>query len=319
MKIEMGESLFFSWLRHIKDCQIVQSNWTTSPHWTLKHESELNEIMQQTDSFFRKKYGYSIYKKNASLSQVLQQAECDVLGASLKDSGSKTYAVDVAFHRDGLMYGDRPTTVMKIINKCLRTAMCIYGYLDTKEAEIIFASPKIGKGILEDASPCICDAQTIMQQLGYKFSFRIIANAEFQELVLKPVLLVSKGIKDTNELFMRSYQMVQMFDLESSKTTNDYNNEYSELKIGKIAQVVLREILQNGKVDRNEILNLQDKAYSKKTFNINFPLLVKQEKKYEKIRYYAEPVIIKKENYALCSQWVEKDRTLLLKWINEHE
>ena len=27
MKIEMGESLFYSWLRHVKDCQIVQTNW----------------------------------------------------------------------------------------------------------------------------------------------------------------------------------------------------------------------------------------------------------------------------------------------------
>lgn len=27
MKIEMGESLFYSWLRHVKECQIVQTSW----------------------------------------------------------------------------------------------------------------------------------------------------------------------------------------------------------------------------------------------------------------------------------------------------
>ena len=30
MKIEMGESLFYSWLRHVKECQIVQTNWKVS-------------------------------------------------------------------------------------------------------------------------------------------------------------------------------------------------------------------------------------------------------------------------------------------------
>ena len=93
MKIEMGESLFYSWLRHVKDCQIVQTNWTTSSQWSLSHKDELNDIMTQTDELFREKYGYNIYKKNASLSQVLQQAECDVLGVSVQNGEIKIYAI----------------------------------------------------------------------------------------------------------------------------------------------------------------------------------------------------------------------------------
>lgn len=27
MKIEIGESLLLSWLKHIKECQLVQTNW----------------------------------------------------------------------------------------------------------------------------------------------------------------------------------------------------------------------------------------------------------------------------------------------------
>ena len=36
--------------------------------------------MSKTDKFFSEKYGYSIYKKTSSLSQLLQQAECDAIG-----------------------------------------------------------------------------------------------------------------------------------------------------------------------------------------------------------------------------------------------
>lgn len=212
MKIEMGESLFYSWLRHVKECQLVQTNWKASPQWALNHAEELEKIKTTMEVFFEKNYGYSIYKKSTSLSQVIQQSECDALGMSISNGRNLVYAIDVAFHENGLNYGDRQTTVMKIINKCLRTAMCVYGYLDTKDAEIIFASPKINRAILNDVIPCIADAQSIMDKLGYGFRFRIIANDDFLDLVLNPVLLVSGGVADTNELFLRSYQMLCMFN-----------------------------------------------------------------------------------------------------------
>lgn len=41
MKIEMGESLFYSWLRHVKECQIVQTNWKVSSQWSLSDADEL--------------------------------------------------------------------------------------------------------------------------------------------------------------------------------------------------------------------------------------------------------------------------------------
>ena len=142
MKIEMGESLIYSWLRHVKSCQIVQTNWKTSGHWTLTHEEDLEKIKEITGQFFNENYGYDIYKKTASLSQLLQQAECDVIGVNVQDTSNSIYAVDVAFHKAGLDYHDKKTTVQKIIEKCVRTAMCLYGYLNVKEANIIFASPR---------------------------------------------------------------------------------------------------------------------------------------------------------------------------------
>ena len=123
MKIEMGESLFYSWLRHVKDCQIVQTNWKVSPQWELKHMDELQTLMDLTDRHFSEKYGYRIYKKNSSLSQIILQGECDAVGVSLQDGKMKVYAVDVAFHEGGLSYGSRQETVMKIVAKSLRTAM----------------------------------------------------------------------------------------------------------------------------------------------------------------------------------------------------
>jgi len=343
MKIEMGESLFYSWLRHVKECQIVQTNWKVSPQWTLCHEDELEEIRRKTDEYFAKNYGYSIYKKNASLSQIIQQGECDALGISIQDGENKVYAVDVAFHERGLDYGSRGTTVMKVINKCLRTAMCIYGFIGSKDADIYFASPKINPGILQDALPCIEDAQRLMDELGYRFHFRIIANNDFRDTVLNPILLVSGGVADTNELFLRSYQMLSMFDDGKNVKKNERSSDegsvdvspntaniinlknaetLAELKIGRLAQTSLRILLEEGRVSDEEVMKMQDAEYSKEVFDLAYPVLVRQDSDYNRVRYYCNPVTVNGVQYMICSQWFEvpanNDRPYLLRWIEEH-
>lgn len=335
MKIEMGESLFYSWLRHVKECQIVQTNWTTSSQWQLNNEERLEEIMTLTDKFFFDKYGYSIYKKTSSLSQLLQQAECDAIGVEVRGGTNKIYAVDVAFHEAGVNYGGREATIKKIIAKSLRTAMCIYGYLGAQEAEIIFASPKINKGILDGVNPCLDDMQKLMDDLGFSFTFRIIANDDFRDKVLAPILKASNGVADTNELFIRGYQMMQMFEKKTTaagkaiapttphtQTTEEEEETYAEMKIGKVAQLVMRPILESGRLSDSEVQQLQSKSYCNETLNLNFPLLVRADAEYDTARYYKDPVCVNGIDYVMCSQWVERpdnnDRPYLMRWIREH-
>lgn len=330
MKIEMGESLFYSWLRHVKECQIVQTNWKASPQWQLQHEDELLQLMQFTSAYFGNKYGYEIYKKTSSLSQLIQQGECDAVGISIQNNALRTYAIDVAFHESGLYYGSRETTVMKVISKSLRTAMCLYGFMDSKDAEIVFASPKINPSILGDLAPCIADVNNILKQHGFDFDVRVIANDDFNESVLKPILLVSDGVADTSELFLRGYQMYKMFSNKSGlpqkpqqRITKQETGDVSELKIGKLAQIVLRRMLEDGAANEDEIHLMQTAEYSKRIFDIQFPLIVKANSEFDPVRYYAKSLTIRGVPYYLCSQWFEttanNDRPYLLSWIESHK
>ncbi len=341
MKIEMGESLFYSWLRHVKECQIVQTNWKVSPQWTLQHEEDLQEIMRNTDEHFERKYSYKIFKKNSSLSQILQQGECDAIGISIQSEKNSIYAVDVAFHEAGLNYGTREETVMKVCAKIIRSAMCIWGYLGMREGNIIFASPKINPAILKDLQPCIEDINKIFESHGFEFKTRIITNEEFNDSVLQPILLVSEGVADTSELFLRSYQMYKMFEKEPRRISNikekreqvsrnpallqpEFIDEsiYKELKIGKLAQLVFRKLLEEGKASVDEVYCMQQANYSKRMFDLQYPVLVKADGEYEDVRYYKNPLYIRGEKYLMCSQWFEvstnNDRPYLLKWIEEH-
>jgi len=332
MKIEMGESLFYSWLRHVKECQVVQTNWKPSPSWQLQNEEELQRFMDTTDAHFQNKYGYGIYKNN-SLSQLLMQAEVDALGLSLSDSGVEVYAIDVAFHESALNYGDRQETVMRVIKKFVRTALCLIGYFGVTQGEIIFASPKIHNAIINDLEPCTADLNDLFLENNYHFTARIIANDDFNELVLKPILIASDGVSDTSELFMRGYQLVNMFGdarlpsrqrtLKSETPRQAPADALSELKIGKIAQTFLREALENGKADDEEISLMRTKDYSKSQFGIDFPLLVLASEECDSVRYYAKPLVIRGVQYRLCSQWFEvsanNDRPFLLAWLDRHD
>lgn len=329
MKIEMGESLFYSWLRHVKECQVVQTNWKISPQWQLQHEDELSALMQITDKHFSDKYGYKIYKKNSSLSQLIQQGECDAVGVSIQNGALRTYAVDVAFHESGLNYGSREETVMKVILKSLRTAMCLYGFMGSRDAEIVFASPKINPAILSDLAPCMEDINSILKQRGFDFTARILANDDFNESVLKPILLVSDGVADTSELFLRSYQMYKMFSTTPAipktvrrTTAQPETGDITELKIGKMAQIVLRRMLEDGAASEDEVTFMQTADYSKQLFDLQFPLLMKAGAEFDSIRYYTKPLTIRGEQYYLCSQWYEtsanNDRPYLLRWIENH-
>ena len=339
MKIEMGESLFYSWLRHVKECQIAQTNWKVSSRWNLKHEPELEEIFSREKHHFERNRGYKIFKQNASLNQVIQQGECDVLGVSIGEDGTYYYAVDVAFHEAGLNYGTKDDTIMKVVSKCIRTAICLYGYFDATAAEIIFASPKVNPAILNELSPCLKEANAILDQLGYHFVFRLIANEEFNDAILQPILLASQGIADTSELFVRSYQMYRMFATDRataaprgtlSPAANEQIKEspisedsYREFKVGKLAQVVLCKLLEDGKATPEEIQFMQTPHYSKQFFGLNYPLLVKADEPHDPVRYYSRPLNIGGIQYKLCSQWFEtpanNDRPYLIKWIHSHE
>ena len=336
MKIEMGESLFYSWLRHVKECQIVQTNWKVSTQWQLENADELERMMSVVDTYYSQKYEYHIFKGNTSLYQLLQQGECDVLGVSVQNSGVKYYAVDVAFHEAGLNYGTKEVTVMKVLEKCARTAFCLHGYLNTTEAEIIFASPKINPAVLSDLTPCIEKMNQLFTDNKYNFRFRIIANDEYNDLVLKPILIASEGISDTSELFLRSYQMYKMFSAERNsaeriqrRTKNpvshsgyDGADAYKELKVGKLAQVILGRMIADGYASDEEIEAMQTFEYSKEHFDLQFPLLVRDDAEYSKVRYYAKPIYIKGQAYFMCSQWYEtsanNDKPYLLRWIKEH-
>lgn len=342
----MGESLILSWLKHIKNCQLVQLNWTVSPKWAFENRDIIAELMVRTNDLFSTKYGYNVYKKN-SLEQLISQSEADAVGISFDENGTHIYGVDIAFHEAGLNYGSREETVTRVIKKCIRTAMCILGCFNNPYGDIVFASPKITPAVYNDLMATVDDINIVLQNMGLEYDVHIIANESFNNEILLPVVKVANNVADTSELFMRGLQLFNLFNDRDTRvnlvpkksvpkkpkndsekvaqSVDDIIPGYESLKVAEIARTVLTPILESGRISPETIALMQTKEYSKEYFDLQYPLLTKKSQYTTRpIRYLAKPILnIFGEEYYLCSEWYEKpggnnDRPYLLKWIQDN-
>ncbi|OXS25672.1 hypothetical protein LNN31_10715 [Acetobacterium wieringae] len=112
---------------------------------------------------------------------------------------------------------------------------------------------------------------------------------------------------------------------EMVKIENTDIDGLKEMKIGVIVRTVLRGILEDGDVLPEEVEKMQTNEYSKETFGIQFPLLLKVKTTggVKPVRYYANPVRVHGREYFLCSEWYEvptnNDRPYLMKWLILHK
>lgn len=221
MKIEMCESLIYSWLRHVKKCQIVQKNWTVSPKWeTLKNE-ELEKNVYNLINELHENIKLDIWGKS-SLEQTIKQAESDALGIKINHKGNveKLYAVDVAFHKDRLLYGSGTNdTVARLLKKYIRTAICVYISFGKVDANIIFATPK-SRNKVNERIPLLLEQlkESLKDKLEVNYNFEFIVDDDFKNNILDSVIDISNVVNDTNELFLRSLQLQNIFSNKGKPT-----------------------------------------------------------------------------------------------------
>ncbi len=206
MKIEMGESLLQSYLKHTKKCIISQTNWKTSSNWNIDENTNLQ--LKKIFEKIKANTNFSEVFKNNGLTQILRQAEIDVVGLNKEE---KVYMVEVAFHEGGLNYGNKDKTRNKIYEKLLRAYLIGLAYFQEKSYEIIFATPKTNPAVQETIEKSFDDLQ---KEFGSeKVIFKFITNEDFKNEVLLPTLQTTEEDADSNELFLRTYKMLEMFDL----------------------------------------------------------------------------------------------------------
>ncbi len=341
MKIEIGESLIVSWLKHAKNCQIVQMNWKPSVNsWELYNEDVLEKMIRKTEDRYLA-FDLNLFKNSSSVSQIILQGEIDVLGMEIINSQvSKIYGVDIAFHENGLQYGAKLETVSRVLKKMVRTAVTLVGFFDTKKADIIFATPKIHTSKLILLEEMISDLNEFFNmEFQTEFNFRLISNESFKEDIFDPVINLSGNVADTSELFMRSLQLYNLFNdgdtMESSnkrglntKQIKDIpdtdQSKYNGVKVGALVRSTFPKLVESDLLSEEDIERLQEEDYSKYTFDLNYPFIKKvhdnlpvteQRQVNNHSRYYSNVLKIKNERYLITSEWYSRSKTRYVNWL----
>ncbi|MDD3721656.1 MAG: DUF262 domain-containing HNH endonuclease family protein [Lutibacter sp.] len=108
----------------------------------------------------------------------------------------------------------------------------------------------------------------------------------------------------------------------NQKVKNSSNEPIGKLPIGVYVRKTFSELVDNKLIDKNEIERLQRSDYSKLTFDIQFPFMVKQNSNnYERVRYWKNPYHLNGEKFFVCSQWFEvpanNDRPYYEAWLRK--
>jgi len=321
MKIEIGENLIASYLRHVEDCRIVQTNWKSSSQWKITEyeEKKSRELFDKikTSPLFNEVF------KNNGYDQLIKQAEIDVIG--LNTTEKSVFGIDVAFHNAGLNYKDTTNNVLK---KIFRTIFVLQTYFsDYNKFNAFFITPKANpstekpiRDLLEKVNEMIDDEM---------ISVNFICNETFFSSIVDPLLNNIDDDNDTSELFIRSIKLLQLDKRDNSTTDNKKTNKKESaitdkttidgMKIGQFVQYNMKKLFEQNLLSQEEIHNLQNKEYSKKVFDQNYEVLRSSDKDIKgsdgRNRYYANEKFF--GDYFLSSQWVERHWKPFTDWLDK--
>ncbi len=222
MKLEIGESLILSYLKHVKKCVFHQTNWKSSSKWETFNDEKVQSIYDKIKGDLI----FDVFKKS-QLSQLLKQAEVDVIGM---DSSNTVYAIDIAFHEAGLNYGSKEETKDRVLKKLLRSYLSLLSYFPDKNYELIFVSPKVNNATEEIIRSYFFELEKNFSNENVKFKY--ISNDTFRDEIIIPTIKSTRDDSDTNELFLRAAKLLSLFSMysEPTKIQNTLELEHQTLK-----------------------------------------------------------------------------------------
>ena len=205
MKLEIAESLIYSYLKHVEGCRIVQTNWRTSGKWVVT-EYETERARMLFNKISESEIFIGIFK-NSSFDQLVKQAEIDVLGINTAEN--TIYGIDVAFHSSGINYGSNTETAFRIIKKIFRTIFIMQTFFDENEKfNSFFITPKVNPATKFLVDDLIIKAKEIIDDQNISIEF--ISNEQFYSEIVDPLLENIDDEHDTTELFSRSVKLLKL-------------------------------------------------------------------------------------------------------------
>ena len=303
MKIEIGESLACSYLRHVKHCWIVQANWKVPGPWGSRlTDAELESQFSEMRCHFGD--DCSVFKTK-DVKQFLKQGEIDVLGL---DQEGGVHAIEIAFHGAGLKYDGGPTEIGNhVLQKMLRTLFILRTYdLPQTAHHVYFLSPNVTRAVQQRLDDHFDQLIQKYPSVGWK----LLTNRNFAACVVRPTLKKASGFADSSELFLRSAKMLEIANhkLEHRGSTSPPRGSTSNERIQLLVRGLMRTLLEDNpnllcEVERGK---LADGDYCKNKDGLGLRLggcaLIRKQRAGYESRYYEAPY----GDFYVCNNWPKR-------------
>ena len=324
MKIEMGESLAHSFLRHVKQCWLVQTNWKASDRWRkLLPDDELELLF--TGMRERFEADGTVFKGTKNVNQLLKQAEIDVLG--MGQNGS-VHALDVAFHEAGLNYGGDEQTRTRVLMKSLRSMLVLKACLPADmPAHVYFVSPKVRDPVDVKLDASFAELRTVYPDIGW----HLLTNTGFRDELVRPTLAAAQAVSDTSELFVRSAKLLEMSALSMTapdmpsptKRAAPQTSRGSRATLQPLVRGLMKTLLEDYPelLDGSAALDLSDSEFCRNELGLQIGgfALLRPRKYGRKIKGHGRYWNAEFGDYYVVSQWGKQyhshNAERLLQWV----
>ncbi len=310
MKIEIGESLCYSYLRHVKGCWLVQTNWKASEHWSRrKTDAELEAMFLEMRQRFD--LGGSVFKGTTTVGQFMQQGEIDVMGI---DQDGGVHVMDVAFHEAGLNYGGGVAN--RVLKKLLRARVLLAAYHpQDSPLHIYFVSPKVHRAV----QSALENVYAALREQYPETIWHLITNEDFQDQIVQQTLAKGASVADTAELFVRAAKLLSLSGTAVAEPVAQQHVQRptklpvsapstSPIQLQDLVRGVMKTLLEEcpSLLDESELEKLTDHRYCNQQLSLkigNQGLLREQELGREingHSRYWRN---LYAGRFYVCSQW----------------
>jgi hypothetical protein len=334
MKIEIGEFLILSWLRHVRGCVVTQMNWIPSPAWPVARERELITTFETVRRFSDAAIGAPIFE-GCDLRPFVRQARIDVLGLRPdREAGAiEAIAVDSAFHEGELHDDNADETIGRVVKRMIRAALALDAYLPLGKASVVFATPWMSGTIRQDVQRHLehLEARLAAQHgpAAPRLRFRVIANADFTDEIVQPVLEHVDAVADTSGLLRQAQQLTRPREASASdraaQTRIDRPAKMANKadRIGDHVRTTMAALAASGRLTARIVRDLLDPRYCKAKFNLGYPFLKPVALSRQPMdhngygRYWKRPLKIADHEFLMCSQWFMWQRDAFDSWVRD--
>ncbi|CAI3642799.1 Conserved hypothetical protein [Clostridium neonatale] len=228
----LKESLVFSYLKHIKKCKIIQTNWVPkTKDWDEEYD-KAKELIRISKNYFKNKYRINIFK-NISLDDDIIKLynNIDAFGITF----NKDYTQDIYGVMCELNESYNEVNIENVLEKIFIISTYLVSYFNRINGNIIIMCSKLNDKNIREIGTYYFDIKEIFRQVNLSFEVSILINEKFQEEVISKLEKVCLDIDETEEeIYLKSLKLQKQLNYKNNDI--EENNEYVEKKIKSDAE-----------------------------------------------------------------------------------